>query len=67
MKAKIWINLQVEVEVEGADEYACRVAAVAAIPNIEPDQHYDAINRAMSIGKDYPLDVTEVVELESID
>jgi hypothetical protein len=67
MKAKVWITLQVEVEVEGHNEMALRQAAVDAIPNLEPDQHYDAINRAMEIGRDYPQDVTEIVSIEEED
>ena len=67
MKAKIWVTLQVEVEVEGHNEMACRAAAVAAIPNFEPDQHYAATNRAMEIGASYPQDVTEIVSIEEED
>lgn len=67
MKAKIWISLQVEVEVEGHNEMALRQAAVDAIKDITPDQHYDAINRAMEIGRDYPQDVTEIVSIEEED
>ena len=65
MKAKVWIKLQVEVEVAGSTELECRQAAVAKISDIEPEAMTEALERAENIGQSYPYDVTEIVEVLS--